>query len=672
MALSTSSERVTPSAPPVSIDALIGCDRKGRITVWNAAAARLFGYSEDEMMGRSYIVLVPPRFRPAHEQGMRSRGARPPEALLGPPRSWIGLKRDGSEFYFDMSLRWWAVAEGTCVVGSIVPVSRDDATVPRRATSSIANYDTTVAEAIPQLVWITNAPGRVEYCNRRWYEYFGLSDADLEFIAEREILHPDQRAEWVAKWVNALATETPFEHECFLRRADGEYRWFLSRSIPLRDENGKLHRWFGTSTDIHDQKAAQSLVAVQRDELEGLVVRRTRELQETVVALEAEGAALHRAQAAAQDSERRLQSALDGARDFVWDYDCITGEVYRSKGWSVMLGYGDAPFDNSLGYWQSIAHPEDQITAWTSFKRLIDGEIDTHSAEYRLRDASGAWRWIGSKGKVTDRAPDGRPLKAAGTSADITERKTAEEALLAAKHEAERASRAKSEFLANMSHELRTPLNAVIGFANVLRKNPDGHLASSELTYLERIQANGVHLLRLIDDVLDIAKIEAGKMEITPTMLRLDELLRDLVAQCEGETRPGVRVAAEIPTGTLFVLADEQRLRQVLINLLSNAIKFTATGTITTAVQCDSDGKPRRIEIRDTGIGIPHARADAIFNSFEQADSGTARLYGGTGLGLAISRSLCEQMGFTLTVKSEMGMGSTFVIGLSSASATPA
>ncbi len=526
------------------------------------------------------------------------------------------------------------------------------------------NYDTTIAESIPQLVWLTNAPGHIEYANRRWYEYFGLSEADLACIAERELLHPDERPEWTAKWVHALTTEEPFEHECHLRRTDGQYRWFISRSVPLRDETGEVHRWFGTSTDIHDQKVAQEQIAAQRDELESLVKQRTRELELTVGELEAEAHATRRARMAAQDSERRMQSALDGARDFVWEYDCQTREIYRSKGWSEMLGYGAVPFDSSIEHWHEIAHPADQIPALKSFSELLLGTADTHAVEYRLRDASGDWRWVSSKGKITERAADGTPLKAAGTSTDITERKLADAALRAAKEEAERASRAKSEFLANMSHELRTPLNSVIGFANVLRKNRSGHLGTSELTYLDRIQANGVQLLRLIDDVLDLAKVEAGRMEMELSTVRLDEMIHDLVAQCEGQTRPGVILIADIPHAGLLLRADAHRLRQVLLNQLSNAIKFTESGSITIAVMCNEACEPTRIEVRDTGIGVAADRAATIFNSFEQADTGTARIYGGTGLGLAISRSLCEQMGFTLTMESAVGLGSTFIIGL--------
>jgi PAS domain S-box-containing protein len=649
MALSSAAMNAFTDATSVSVDALIGCDRKGRITAWNEAAARLFGYSEQEVLGRSYDVLVPQRLRPAREPELEALESRPPKSLLQ-GRRWTGRRKDGGEFEFDMAVRWWIVAEGTCIVGSIAPVSNESAQTEQPLAHRASHFDTAIAEAMPQLVWLTNAPGQVTYCNQRWYEYFGLSSADLELIAEKNILHPDERAAWIQKWVHSLATGEPFEHECHLRRADGEYRWFLNRSIPLRDERGSAQQWLGTSTDIHDQKLAQRLVATQRDDLEAVVALRTRELRDTVAAVEA--------------SERRLQSALDGGRDFVWEFDCQTGEVYRSPGWSTMLGYDAGPFDSSEEHWTSIAHPEDQKMAYASFQTFIEGKLDFHEVEFRLRDTFGHWRWILSKGKIVARASDGSPLKAAGIATDITERKTAAAALEVAKQEAERANRSKSEFLQSMSHELRTPLNSIIGFSNVLKRNRNQNLGASDLVYLDRIHTNGVELLRLIDDVLDIAKLEAGKMEVALSTIRLDELIRDVVAQCAGHVRAGVRVIAEVPEGSLYLRADPLRLRQILLNLLSNAIKFTQAGSVTAAVVCDDAREPLRIEVRDTGIGIPSERAATIFESFEQADTGTSRVYGGTGLGLSISRALCEQMGFTLAMASEVGVGSTFTIGL--------
>ena len=245
--------------------------------------------------------------------------------------------------------------------------------------------------------------------------------------------------------------------------------------------------------------------------------------------------------------------------------------------------------------------------------------------------------------------------------------------ILRARDEAQAASHAKSEFLSRMSHELRTPLNSVIGFANVLRKNKSGRLAGDDLTYLERIASNGRHLLTLVNNVLDIAKVEAGRLTVTTGLVALDELLRDVVAQLEGQPRDaGVTLRAEVPENIAPITSDLVLLRQVLINLAGNALKFTHTGSVVLAVDADSKGQPLRIHVRDSGIGIPIERQQAIFEPFEQAAPETHKTYGGTGLGLSISKAICDALGYELTLQSEPGKGSTFTVHLMAASGAAA
>jgi len=252
------------------------------------------------------------------------------------------------------------------------------------------------------------------------------------------------------------------------------------------------------------------------------------------------------------------------------------------------------------------------------------------------------------------------------TVSDISDRKRYEEAILSARDAAEAASRAKSDFLSRMSHELRTPLNSVIGFARVLRKKGAGQFAADDLTYLDRIQANGEHLLKLVNDILDVARIEAGRVTVESSAVRLDDLVREIVEQLEGQPRAAsVALRAEVPSTPVVVETDGRLLRQVLINLAGNALRFTHEGQVVVALVVDSaTGRPRRIDVSDSGIGIPLDRQRAIFEPFEQADSTTSRAYGGTGLGLSIARSLCEALGYTLTLESAPGVGSTFSVHL--------
>jgi signal transduction histidine kinase len=228
-----------------------------------------------------------------------------------------------------------------------------------------------------------------------------------------------------------------------------------------------------------------------------------------------------------------------------------------------------------------------------------------------------------------------------------------------ARRRAEEANRAKSDFLARMSHELRTPLNSVVGFTNVLLRKADGR----DHDYLTRIRDNGTHLLGLIDDILDLARIEAGRIEVELQEMDLATLVRETVDQLEGKAlASGVALVERVPRGLGPLRADDARLRQVLINLVGNAIKFTPQGRVDVEVEAGPDGRPERLHVRDTGIGIARDRLASIFHPFEQADGTISRKYGGTGLGLAVSRSLCELMGFALSVESEEGRGSVFTI----------
>jgi PAS domain S-box-containing protein len=266
--------------------------------------------------------------------------------------------------------------------------------------------------------------------------------------------------------------------------------------------------------------------------------------------------------------------------------------------------------------------------------------------------------------KMPLRNPRGEIVGTFGISRDITDRKRAEEALRKAKEAAEEANRTKSQFLANMSHELRTPLNSVIGFANILLKNKANNLRPEDLTFLERILANGKHLLGLINEILDLSKIEARKVELAVRPVALDELVRETVAQQEGQVRlKPVKLVAQLPPRIAALQTDPQRLKQVIINLIGNALKFTEQGSVTVSVVTDpASGEPSRIDVTDTGIGIPQDRLGVIFEAFQQADASTSRKYGGTGLGLTISQALCQLMGYRIEVSSQVGVGSTFSI----------
>ena len=248
---------------------------------------------------------------------------------------------------------------------------------------------------------------------------------------------------------------------------------------------------------------------------------------------------------------------------------------------------------------------------------------------------------------------------------DITERKAVEDALRTARDAAESANKTKSEFMTRMNHELRTPLTAIIGFSRVLLQGKTGELNAGAKLYTERIRDNGMHLLSLINQILDVAKVEAGRMELERETVALDVLVVETLAMLESTAdAKGLHLRRDLPGHIQPFVTDAGKLRQILINLVGNAIKFTAAGEVLVRVTVDEKGYARELIVRDSGIGIPIDRQDKIFEPFEQGDSSTRREFGGTGLGLSIVKTFTALIGASISVESEIGVGTTFTVTL--------
>jgi PAS domain S-box-containing protein len=356
-----------------------------------------------------------------------------------------------------------------------------------------------------------------------------------------------------------------------------------------------------------------------------------------------------RARERLRESEERLALALKSSNLASFDWNLETGEVLLSPEWAVMIGDERGAVRTTVEALQRVVHPDDLPRVEAQVWALVKGEIGLYDLEHRVRTRAGEWRWISSIAQVTDRDEHGRAHRVTGTNADITERK--------------RVERIKDEFVATVSHELRTPLTAVLGSLALLREGSAGELPTAAQPLVEMGYQNTERLNALVNDILDIARLESGRMEFSSEVVDLAPFLeRALALNASYAERYGVRFALDAPTG-LRIVADAHRLLQVITNLLSNAAKFSPPGGEVRVSAQARDGRVT-IAVRDRGRGILPEFEDRVFERFAQADSSDSRHKGGTGLGLAIAKAMVEQMDGRIWFESEMNRETVFFVEL--------
>lgn len=395
------------------------------------------------------------------------------------------------------------------------------------------------------------------------------------------------------------------------------------------------------------------------------------------------------------ESEQRWQFALEGSQDGVWDWNPITNDVYFSVQWKAMLGYADSEISNTLEEWDRRVHKDDKERVYADIKKHLNGETKYYISEHRILCKDGSYKWILDRGKVMEWNEDKKPLRLIGTHKDISERKLTElelkknneeyqslnEEYLAqneeleanlkrteelikdletAKAKAEESDNLKSAFLANMSHEIRTPMNALLGFSDLLGKENNSEKSDF---YVKHVKNSGKKLLRLIDDIIDISKIESNQLTIEETKCNVNDLIIEAVSMFkENDSYISKSLQLEYnlcdELNQFFIKTDPFRLRQVLDNLISNAVKYTDKGTITVKSELEKEKNRILFSVNDSGIGIKKEDQEKIFNRFMQSEN--ERLKDGTGLGLSICKGLIELMKGEIWFESEHKKGSSF------------
>ena len=387
-----------------------------------------------------------------------------------------------------------------------------------------------------------------------------------------------------------------------------------------------------------------------------------------------------RAESLLKEERQRLASIIEGTHVGTWQWNVQTGETVFNETWAQMAGYTlEELAPVSIKTWNALVHPDDGKRSEELLEKHFSGERPFYDFECRMRHKDGHWVWVHDRGRVFTWSEDGKPLLMYGTHSDITDRKRVEEKLRQTNtaleqaieranrmaHEAAAANAAKSEFLANMSHEIRTPMNAIIGFADLLAHDVRD---SRQKFQAEVISKSGKALLVLINDILDLSKIEAGKMTLTPMAFSPRKLIEEIGHLFRQRiTDKGLAFETGVDESMPeSVVMDEARFRQILVNLISNAVKFTESGSVTVRATCASTGSNKydlAVAVADTGIGIPADFKERLFGAFEQAPGQDHAKYGGTGLGLVISQKLATLMGGRIDVADNpAGRGTVFTL----------
>ncbi|ORY85456.1 hypothetical protein BCR37DRAFT_365011 [Protomyces lactucae-debilis] len=486
-----------------------------------------------------------------------------------------------------------------------------------------------IINAIPTCV-LTASPlnGQITWVNERILAYTGQTPEEL-MSTQWECLHQDDRVAYKQGWQDAVMTGEGFTRQARMRRFDGAYRWFMTRAVPLRDSQGSCVHWFSIMMDIHDQKLAEFDASQQ-----------------------AETAA----------SESKYRSLAEASPQIVFAATAKEGITYANTQW---LKYSGQEANDALGLgFLSHVHPEDRA------KSTIPADIPASSdepitRELRLRNHLGEYRWHLVRCVQVDKAESSQAQMWLGTCSDINDHKLLEVRLKDASDSATKSMESKTRFLSNMSHEIRTPLIGITGMVNFLL---DTTLSTEQLDYAHTIQQSAEALLAVINDILDLSKVEAGMMKLIkePFPVRdmvedANELLSTLAMSKQLELN--YMVEEDVPD---VVVGDRIRLRQVLLNILGNAIKFTSSGEVFTRcfVVNNAELQPDEVmvawEVIDSGPGFSKEEEATMFKPFSQLDGSLTRKHGGTGLGLVISRQLVELHEGKLSCTSTKGAGSTF------------
>jgi PAS domain S-box-containing protein len=596
-----------PREEPHEYEVAYAADPFGNWTRLDAAWSTLTGHPVELSLTRPVADFVHPEDRTRHLEAFQSllRGeiysSRHPARLL---------RSDGLSCWVEIFAypTLDALGEIDGITGTLIDVT--DRRKGMRALRESEARLRAISEASPLGLFVVDARGNCIFSNANFYKLAGLAPDQVMGAGWSLGLHEEDREPVLQAWDAAARAHAPFNSEHRYQHADGTVIWSRLHAAPILD-GGSLLGYVHVVEDVTTERLADE------------ALRRSRE---------------------------RLELALEGSGNALLDWDVPTGEIYVSEQWGRIIGGPAAQAVTTIDQLRTLVHPEDLDALDSALEETLSGARPFLRNEYRIRTASGNWKWIETHARVVERAVDGSALRLTGTNADITDRKDVE--------------RRQAEFVTTVSHELRTPLTSVLGALDVVLDEHAAGMPEDARRFLDIAYRNAARLSGLVDSILDLERVEKGLHGFRYAAVPVLEFLeRTIELNSAYALKYGVKLALESAPRGVCMWVDADRLLQVLTNLLSNAAKFSPPGEAVLVAAQASESHVRLV-VRDRGPGVAPEFRSRIFQRFAQADSLDQRLRTGSGLGLSISKALIERMAGEIGFESEAGSGAVFYVSV--------
>jgi PAS domain S-box-containing protein len=607
------------------VEGVITIDSRGTVESINPSAEAIFGYLSREIVGQNVSILMPRKDSEGHDQYLRNYQETGVAKIIGIGREVTGLRKDGTTFPMQLGIGGMDIDGQRKFVGAIHDLTDHNAAhiALSRSERDLRN----LTDLSPVGIYRAGIDGGITYANERALTLAGIPRDGASYLGSewQKYIYPDDLERFVSEFVAAVKSEIPFAGEYRFGRAEGPSTWTLSQALPEFDQNGKLAGYIGTLIDINERKLSELSLA---------------------------------------ENEERFALAMRGANDAVWDWDGKTASFYFSPRWFEMFGYKNGEVAATAEAWESMLHPDDRSRISNFQRHYVKSSDDSHSIEVRVRHKDGHYVDVLSR-VILVRNDEGKITRMVGTNTDISKRKRAEANVLIAKEEAELANKAKSNFLSSMSHELRTPMNAILGYSQLLEQDTVEPLSKRHTGFVDEILNSGHHMLELIGNVLDLAKIESDDLSLDLEDHDPDPLIRTCLNMIAATAeQKNIAIQSRLPErGLPTIKVDSLRFKQALLNLLSNAVKYNQQDGEVLLDCTEASNGIFHVAVSDTGPGISDELHDKVFEPFDRLGAETSDTPG-TGIGLTVTKQLIESMGGTVGFESTVGEGTTFWINL--------